>query len=159
MGAVTTHTKQRLANFGFPANKFLRNVARPSDETPRDDVIRDRSSRAILNPVRLESRSTNLGGGRWNLVTIQRSGSPPEGFWLHSADRVLEVIEDPGQVVAAVEDLERRGFDRGELFVFCGAGGADRKTEAAEILASHDAHDIEHFGRFHGEPLGSSPET
>ena len=135
---------------------------------------------------------------------------PPEGFRLHAADRVIAVIDDPGQVVAAIEDLAQRGFDRDEIFVFSGVQGAERlvesghprgilgrvyrlverilsdepaeqeryanevaagrfvisvtaddsrKTEAAEVLASHGAHDMEHFGRFHGEPLGSPPGT
>ena len=135
---------------------------------------------------------------------------PPEGFRLHSADRVIAVMDDPGEVVAGIDDLAHRGFDRDEIFVFCGPRGAERlvesghprgilgrmyrlvervlgeepeeeeryaseiaagrfvisvpadegrKTEVAEVLASHGAHDMEHFGRFHGEPLGSPPGT
>jgi len=134
----------------------------------------------------------------------------PEGFLTHpDGDRVIAVIDDPGQVTAAIEDLVREGFDQEEIFVLCGADGAARleasgqhhgllgrlygfaehvlgeepeereryarelaagrflilvpaderrKSQAAEVLARHGAHDIEHFGRYHGEPLGSSPD-
>jgi hypothetical protein len=30
------------------------------------------------------------------------------------------------------------------------------KVQVAETLARHGAHDMEHFGEYHGEPLGSS---
>jgi hypothetical protein len=132
---------------------------------------------------------------------------PPQGFLTpRDDDRVLAVIDDPGDVAAAIEDLVRDGYNRDDIVVLCGAeaaagleatdrgggllGGlyryaervlgdepeereryarelaagrfliavpADerRKTHVAEVLARHGAHDMEHFGRYHGEPLGS----
>jgi hypothetical protein len=113
-------------------------------------------------------------------------------------------------VVAATEDLVHLGFERDDIFVFCGDGGAERLVEssrpsgilgqmyrfvervlsdeseerqlyaaeisagrfvitvtaddagkagAADVLANHGGHDMEHSGRSHGEPLGSSPLT
>ncbi|MEA2589088.1 MAG: hypothetical protein QOH66_2015, partial [Actinomycetota bacterium] len=34
-----------------------------------------------------------------------------------------------------------------------------RKTRVAEVLARHGAHDMEYFGRYHGEPLGSAEDA
>ncbi|HEX9314629.1 MAG TPA: hypothetical protein VGA71_04355 [Actinomycetota bacterium] len=31
-----------------------------------------------------------------------------------------------------------------------------RKAQVAQVLGRHGAHDMEHFGEYHGEPLGSS---
>ena len=31
-----------------------------------------------------------------------------------------------------------------------------RKAQVAQVLGRHGAHDMEHFGQYHGEPLGSS---
>jgi hypothetical protein len=33
------------------------------------------------------------------------------------------------------------------------------KVQVAETLARHGAHDMEHFGEYHGEPLGSRNEV
>jgi hypothetical protein len=130
---------------------------------------------------------------------------PPEGFLTpRDGDRVVAIIDDPGQVNAAIEDLVREGFDQEEIVVLSGAEGAARltggypgllgrlfrfaehalgeepeereryarelaagrfliavpadeqlKSLVAQVLARHGAHDMEHFGRYHGEPLGS----
>jgi hypothetical protein len=136
---------------------------------------------------------------------------PPQGFLTpRDDDRVLAVIDDPGDVAAAIEDLVRDGYNRDDIVVLCGAEAAARleatdrgggllgglyryaervlgdepeereryarelaaghfliavpadesqKTQVAEVLARHGAHDMEHFGRYHGEPLGSHGET
>jgi hypothetical protein len=34
-----------------------------------------------------------------------------------------------------------------------------RKSQVAKVLASHGAHDMEHFGKYYGEPLGSGGES
>ena len=61
------------------------------------------------------------------------------------------------------EEFEEEERYAGEIaagrFVISVPAGEDRKTEAADVLASQGAHDMEHFGRFHGEPLGSPPGT
>jgi hypothetical protein len=64
------------------------------------------------------------------------------------AERVLG--EEP-------EDRER--YDR-ELaagrFLLAVPADEHLKTQVAEVLTRHGAHDMEHFGEYHGEPLGSS---
>ena len=131
---------------------------------------------------------------------------PPEGFLTDpDEDWVIAVVDDPGEVTAAIEDLAREGFDQEKILVLSGAEGAARleasgqhrgllrrlhrfaervlgeepeerkrysselaagrflvsvpaderrKSEVARVLMRHGAHDIEHFGRYHGEPLG-----
>ena len=41
-------------------------------------------------------------------------------------------------------------------FLLAVPAGDSLKAQVVEVLARHGAHDMEHFGQYHGEPLGSS---
>ncbi len=80
---------------------------------------------------------------------------PPEGFLTdRDVDRVLAVLDDPTQVTEERERYEQE-LAAGRFLVAVPAGD-DLKAKVAEVLGRHGAHDMEHFGEYHDEPLGSA---
>ncbi len=55
-----------------------------------------------------------------------RFPEPPEGLISYPTNRVRALMDDPDQVVAAVEDLVQAGFERSDIFVLAGPLGAER---------------------------------
>ena len=51
---------------------------------------------------------------------------PPEGLLTAPENRVMAHMDAPEGVAAAMGDLAEAGFDREEIFVLCGAEGAER---------------------------------
>jgi hypothetical protein len=58
------------------------------------------------------------------------------------------------------DELEERKRYEQELaagrFLVAVPAGDDLKAKVAEVLGRHGAHDMEHFGKYHDEPLGSA---
>jgi hypothetical protein len=63
------------------------------------------------------------------------------------------------ELVLGDEPEERERYEQelaaGRLLVAVPAG-EDLKAKVAEVLGRHGAHDMEHFGKYHDEPLGSA---
>lgn len=51
---------------------------------------------------------------------------PPEGLLTAPENRVVAHMDSPEAVAAAIDDLAQAGFERDEIFVLCGAKGAER---------------------------------
>ena len=51
---------------------------------------------------------------------------PPEGLLKYPANRVRALMDDPDEVVAAIDDLVQAGFDRKGIFGLAGPEGAER---------------------------------
>lgn len=77
----------------------------------------------------------------------------PEGLITYPTNRVRALVDDPDQVVAAVEDLVEAGFDRADIFVLAGPQGAERLdvTGRHHGLRGRIYRFIEHLGDEHEE--------
>lgn len=51
---------------------------------------------------------------------------PPEGSITAPVKRVTALMDEPDEVAAAIDDLEKAGYPRDEIFVLCGVEGAKR---------------------------------
>jgi precorrin-6B methylase 2 len=51
---------------------------------------------------------------------------PPEGLVTAPENRVVANMDSPQAVAEAIDDLAEAGFERDEIFVLCGAKGAER---------------------------------
>ena len=73
---------------------------------------------------------------------------PPEGLITYPTNRVRALMDDPDQVVAAVEDLVQAGFERNDIFVLAGPQGAERLdvTGRHHGLRGRIYRFIEHLG-------------
>ena len=61
--------------------------------------------------------------------------------------------------VLGEEPEERKRYARevaAGRFLLAVPADEGRKAQVAQVLGRHGAHDMEHFGEYHGEPLGSS---
>jgi hypothetical protein len=51
---------------------------------------------------------------------------PSEGLVKPQVDSVVAFLDEPDQVVAAMDELVEQGFERDQIWVLCGAKGAER---------------------------------
>jgi hypothetical protein len=129
--------------------------------TPRDD---DRVIAVIDDPSQVTAAIQDLVREGYNQQDIVVLCGAEGAARLEAADR------RPGPVgrlyrfaerVLGEEPEERERYAR-ELaagrFLLAVPADERRKPHVAQVLARHGAHDMEHFGRYHGEPLGASGE-
>ena len=130
--------------------------------TPRDD---DRVLGVVDDPSEVTAAIQDLIAEGYNQEDIVVLCGADGAARVEAADR------RPGPVGALYrfaehtlgdEPEERERYAR-ELaagrFLIAVPADERRKTRVAEVLARHGAHDMEYFGRYHGEPLGSGGAT
>jgi len=138
-------------------------LSEPPDSllTPRDD---DRVLGVIDDPSQVTAAIEDLvreGYSREDIVVLCGAEAAAR---LEAADRPggpLGALYRFAERVLGDEPEERARYAR-ELaaahFLIAVPADESRKSQVAQVLARHGAHDMEHFGRYHGEPLGSHGE-
>jgi hypothetical protein len=126
--------------------------------TPRDD---ERVLAVIDDPSQVTAAIQDLvreGYSQENIVVLCGAEGAAR---LEASDRrrgLLGGLYRFAERVLGEEPEERERYAR-ELaagrFLIAVPADESRKSHVAELLARHGAHDMEHFGRYYGEPLGS----
>jgi hypothetical protein len=126
--------------------------------TPRDH---DRVLGVIDDPDEVAAAIEDLVRDGYNRDDIVVLCGAEAAAGLEATDRgggLLGGLYRYAERVLGDEPEERERYAR-ELaagrFLIAVPADESRKTQVVEVLARHGAHDMEHFGKYHGEPLGS----
>jgi len=139
-------------------------LSEPPDSllTPRDD---DRVLAVIDDPSQVTAAIEDLVRDGYNRDDIVVLCGAEGAARLEASDRrrgLLGGLYRFAERVLGEEPEERERYAR-ELaagrFLIAVPADESRKSHVAQVLARHGAHDMEHFGRYHGEPLGSHREV
>jgi hypothetical protein len=130
--------------------------------TPRDD---DRVVAVMDDPSQVTAAIEDLVKEGYSQEAIVVLCGAEGAARLEATDRrrgLLGGLYRFAERVLGDEPEERERYAR-ELaagrFLIAVPADESRKSHVAEVLARHGGHDMEHFGRYHGEPLGSQGET
>jgi hypothetical protein len=130
--------------------------------TPRDD---ERVLAVLDDPSQVTAAIQDLVREGYNQEDILVLCGAEGAARLEATDRrrgLLGGLYRFAERVLGEEPEERERYAR-ELaaghFLIAVPADERQKSHVAQVLARHGAHDMEHFGRYHGEPLGSQAEN
>jgi hypothetical protein len=128
--------------------------------TDRDD--KDRVVAILDDPTRVTEAIEDLAREGFDPEEIVVLSGPEGAARLEATDQQRGLrgrLSRFAERVLGEESEDRERYDR-ELaagrFLLAVPADEHQKVQVAEVLARHGAHDMEHFGEYHGEPLGSS---